>query len=756
MRVLGLGLLMVAAVEAQVNVVTANYGNERAGANLQETVLNTANVARAFGKVGSLPVDGQVYAQPLYVSAVTFPGAGTHNVVLLATQHNSVYLYDADQVASPLLMWHVNLGPSVPSTTFPDFTDIKPEIGILSTPVIDPQMGVVYVVSYTMESGTPVYRLHALDLGTGQETSNGPAEISASVPGAGAGATDGVIAFDPAMHLQRPGLLLANGAVYLAFGSHADASPWHGWVMSYSASDLSVQLGVYNVTPNALGGSVWQSGRGLAADEAGNLYAITGNGIHDASPNLAESFLKLSGVNLALADSFTPANADWLDDNDYDISAGAVLVPGTRLVVGGDKFGQFYLIDGDAMGQNPQVFQGVEWGGIFNFAIWSRPDAAYVYVQEQGSILKCYQIVKGKFNTTPVFTSTAQADSPYDGIMISANKGMAGTGILWETTVNKSVATRPGTLHAFDATNLNELWNSDMNSGDSLGAFAKFVSPTVANGMVYVPTYSNSVTVYGLLPAVTVTAAQPAIAAVTSAAGNGTGSAIAPGEAVTIRGTNLGPPDSAAMQPDLSGAVSLTLANTMALFDGVPAPLMQAGAGQVTAIVPFGISVGTTNVQVRYMGQTSAVYTAPVDVSAPVLFSADNSGSGQALAGNADGSANSTANPAAAGSAIALYATGVGALVPWAQDGAVGWTGTRPQVSLPISVEIGGQAATVQFAGSAAGLVQGIVEIDVAIPAGVTGPSVPVIVEVCGAKSQSGVTVAVQGAAAGQVKVRRR
>lgn len=606
-------VLMVSAAWGQ-NVLTANYTNDRASANLQERVLTASSVARGFGKIGSLPVDGQVYAQPLYVSGVAFPTAGTHNVVLLATQHNSVYLYDADSVASPQLLWHVNLGPSVPSTTFPDFTDIKPEVGILSTPVIDAQLAVAYVVSYTLENGAPVYRLHALDLTSGHEMFNGPTIITASVPGTGEGSSNGVLVFDPAMHLQRPGLLLANGVVYLAFGSHADASPWHGWVLSYSASDVSFQAGVYNVTPNGLGGSIWQSGRGLAADEAGNLYAITGNGDHDGTPTLAESFLKLSGAAPVLTDSYTPANAQWLSDQDYDLSAGVAIVPGTHLLIGGDKFGQLYLVNGDAMSTAPQVFQGVQWGGIFNLAIWSRTDGAYVYVQEQGSVLKCYQIVNGKFNTTPVFTSTARADSPYDGIMVSANRSLAGTGIVWETTVNKSVASRPGTLHAFDAGNLNELWNSDMNPADALGAFAKFVSPTVANGKVYVPTFSNTVTVYGLLPTETASAAVPIV---TNVIGANAGVNIGPGAAVTLTGTNLGPVTAAAMQFDLSGAVTLTLGGTMVLFDGIPAPVTFASDRQVNAVAPLSLVAATTNVQVLYDGQLSAAFAVPVGPAAP-------------------------------------------------------------------------------------------------------------------------------------------
>jgi uncharacterized protein (TIGR03437 family) len=715
MRVLACFLTVAAAGWGQVDVLTANYGNDRASANLQETILNPKSVARGFGKVGSLPVDGQVYAQPLYVS-------GTRNVVLLATQRNSLYLYDADSVASPVLMWHVNLGPSVPAMMFADFTDIKTEIGILSTPVIDKESGTIYVVAYTLESGALVYRLHALDLATGHEKMNGPVTISGSVAGTGAGSVNGVVAFDPAMHLQRPGLLLANGAVYLAFGSHADASPWHGWVMSYRTDDVSAQLGVYNVTPNGLGGSVWQSGRGLAADEGGNLYVITGNGDHDGGQSLAESFLKLSGVSPVLADHFTPANAEWLSAGDYDLSAGAALIPGTHLVVGGDKYGQLYLVDGDRMGKGAQVIQGVDWGGIFNFAIWKRGSEVFVYVQEQGSILKGYRVANGQFETTPAMVSTARADSPYDGIMVSANG--ADGGILWETTVNKSIASRPGTLHAFDATTLAELWNSDISAGDALGIFAKFASPTVANGRVYVPTFSNAVTVYGLLPEGGTTGAAPAISSVTSAAGP-TGP-IAPGEAVRISGTNLGPAAAAGMQMDLSGSVSLTLANTMVLFDGVPAALIMASANEVTAVAPNVLRSANTNVQVRYLGQTSAASPVAVSAAAPALFSVDRSGYGQAVASNADGGTNSAANPAMAGTILALYATGTG-------GGAV-------------SATVGSGTAEVRFVGNAPGDLPGVVEIDVVVPAGTVGAAVPVAISVAGKQSQPGVTVAVQAA----------
>src|SRR5579883_2889327 len=280
---------------AQVNVPTNNYDNDRSNANLQETVLTPANVAPGnFGKLGSFPVDGQVYTQPLYVSNVSIPGKGVHNVLYLVTMHNSVFAYDADSAVSPNLLWQANLGPSVPNTFFDHFWDISPEIGILSTPAIDVKANVLYVVSEKLQGLGPIFQLHALDLATVNETLNGPATVAATVAGTGAGANNGSITFDPAWEIQRPGLLLANGSVYFTFGSHADQGPWHGWLFQYDASNLSQAPAVFNATTAGVGGAIWQSGRGLPADDAGSVYAITGNGDYDGVSNFAESFLKFS------------------------------------------------------------------------------------------------------------------------------------------------------------------------------------------------------------------------------------------------------------------------------------------------------------------------------------------------------------------------------------------------------------------------------------------------------------------------------
>ena len=732
MKFVGLLTVMQALCWAQSSVLTANYDNGRTSANIHETILTAANVTRgSFGKIGSFPVDGQVYAQPLYAAAVTI-GGSKHNVLLVATQHNSVYAYDADSAAGPHLFWHVNLGASVPSTTWPDFDDIDPEVGILSTPVVDPARGVIYVVAFTNEGDSLKYRLHALDLTTGRETLNGPTVIAGSVAGTGAGSDNGTLTFDASMQLQRPGLLRMNGAVYLAFGSHGDGGVWHGWLFSYDASDVSHQFGVYCTTPNGMGASIWQSGRGLASDESGSIYAITGNGGDGGDSPLSEAFLKLTGARPVLADFFTPANANWLDDNDYDLSAGAALIPGTHLLVGGDKNGTVYVVDGDGMGgagATPvQTFPGVQWGGVFNFALWNHDGGTYLYLQEQGSVLKAYRMTNGLFDTTPALTSTARFDSPYNGIALSANGAQEGTGILWTTSYGRAALTRAGTLHAFDASSLVELWNSEMTDGpDSLGLFAKFGCPTVVNGSVYVATFSNTIAVYGLLSAVKSNAARPAITSVSNVASSNA-AAVAPGESVVIAGANFGPAESAGMGLDLSGAVSLTLAGTMVLFDGIPVPLTAASRGQVTAIVPLSLNSAATKVQVQYAGQVSDAFNMPVAAASPGLFP---------VLLNQDGSVNSAGNPAAPGSVIAMYATGAGPVTPALPDGTIVSADQTQQLVLPVVVLVGGQAATVVYAGSAPGMVQGIAQINAQLPAGVTGKSVVLQLQIGGQVSQT-------------------
>jgi hypothetical protein len=492
---------------AQVSILTANGDNNRTNANLRESYLTPQNVAQSFGKLGSFPVDGQVYAQPLYVSNLSFPNGSARNVLFIATMHNTVFAYDADMPSIAGLLWQVNLGQPFPTSLWnAPYTDISPEVGILATGVIDANASVLYVVAETLQDGAAVFSLHALDLLTGAERMNGPAVITAQASGSGAGSVGGVIPFDPRQHLQRPGLLLSNGAVYVAFGSHMDQSPWHGWVMTYDASDLSAQRGVFLTTQNGEGGAIWQSGRGLAADDSGNVYSMTGNGDFDGAGDFGESFLKLSGANAMLADWFTPAIWKTLTDVDADLSTGPALIPGSHTIVGGDKYGQLYLLNGDAMGkldpsdtEGTPIFSGAVIGGMFNFALWSRLGTTYVYVQGYQDVVKSYQISGAQFNPTPVSSGLTPVHSPRVGMAISAN-GVR-NGIIWETTGDFTSPSVPGTLHAFDAMNLsNELWNSSENATkDSLGGFAKFVNPTVVNGKVYVATSSGAVVVYGLV-----------------------------------------------------------------------------------------------------------------------------------------------------------------------------------------------------------------------------------------------------------------
>ena len=502
-------VLASCCLHAQVNVLTANYGNDRTNANLAETVLNTGNVTPGtFGKLGSFPVDGQIYAQPLFVSGLNIAGQ-QRDVVFVATMRNSVYAFDAGTLTTAAPLWRVNFGAAV-SSDFLDFDDIDPEVGILSTPVIDPGSNTLYLVANTFEKGDSVYRLHALDLLTGAEKPGSPVEIKGAVRGTGDSSDGTTVSFVARQHLQRPGLLLQSGRIYIAFGSHADTFPYHGWIFAYRTDNLQTQAGVFNATPNGSSGSIWQSGRGLASDADGNLYVGTANGDYDGETSFSESFLKLS-PDLKLLDWFTPFDWQRLSERDRDLgSLGPVMIPGTTKFFGGDKFGNLYLIDTQQMGhlgvegaESPQTVRPVQFGGIFTTALWMSDAGPLVYLSEMSDWTGSLRMTDGKFETDLHSQSlTVASDIPYQGMAISASGGAAGTGILWMTTGDHQQDGVPGTLHAFDAMDLtNEIWNSGQNPDrDAMGGFAKFVSPTIANGRVYVPTFSNQLNVYGLLP----------------------------------------------------------------------------------------------------------------------------------------------------------------------------------------------------------------------------------------------------------------
>jgi uncharacterized protein (TIGR03437 family) len=738
-----------------VDVLTANYDNNRTNANLNERILNTNNVnPTQFGKLAAYTVDGQVYAQPLYVSALNVPGGGTPNVLYVATMHNSVYAFDADAPTGSAPLWQVNLGSTVDPASFDvsgaaPYFDILNEIGILSTPVIDRTGNTIYVVNETLAGGSDAFFLHALDLTTGAEKLNGPVQIQATVAGTGWGGTgdavNGELPLLAAGHLQRPGLLLANGSIYAGFGSHGDYAPWHGWIVAYNASDLQRQTAVFNATPSAAGSAIWQSGRGLAADPDGNIYCSTGNGNYDGVVSWGETVLRLTPA-LSVADWFTPSEyAAWTDDDSDFGSNGPILAPGTNLLIAGGKAGLVALLDRTNLGRQAvdtdalQVFLAVPSGNfaIFNAALWNLPSGPIFYVWGFHDALREFQMQNGAFNPTPLATNSSVANAlPFSGMTVSSNAFVPGSGIFWATSVANGTLPEAGTLHAFDAMNVSqELWNSDMQGArDTLGSFTKFANPTVVNGKVYVPTASNQVVVYGLLPV-------PGITAVTNSA-SFTSSAIAPGELITIFGNSIGPsvPLGAVLE---SSMVATSLRGLTVGFDGVKAPLLYAGAGQINAVVPFAVAgKSTTLMQVSEPGGTTFSATLPVSAAAPATFTIGAGGQGAILNGNL--SVNAPANPAARGSWIAIYATGAGLLSPAVADGTIVPATNLPISVAPISVTIGGLAATVDYQGAAPGLVAGVMQINAQVPAGVTpGAAVPVTISVGGTAGLNTVTMAV-------------
>lgn len=732
----------------QTNVVNVDYDNQQTGANLRETILSPRTDWDTFGKAGSFPVDGQVYAQPLYVTGVAIGGT-KYNVVYVATMHDSVYAFNADtpQVATPL--WKVNLGMSVPSGVF-NFTDILPEVGILGTPVIDPVNQVLYVVSDIVRPpaapNNPVFQLHALSLVDGHEMDGGPVDIAATVAGTGTGSANGILAFDAYQQLQRPGLMLANGTLYIGFGSHADAGSYHGWVLGYDASTLR-QTSVFNSSKNGGGSAFWQSGRGPAIDDNGDIYVVTGNGDFDGASNFGETILRLSGTDLSLLDWYTPQEWSSFNDQDLDLgSVGAILIPGTNLLLTGGKSGMLYVVQDTSMGHlgadvtsTVQSSQVNSWG-LFTMALWNNaPTGPTVYEFEPGDSLKAFQIVNNQINSTILSQYTPPYYSMYAGISLSANGTQ--NGIVWLVTGNSTIDGVPATLHALDATNLaHELWNSDTNAGrDTPGALTKFGTPLVANGRVYVPTISDAVAIYGTLSQATPT---PAISAVVNSASNLSG-AIAPGELITILGANLGPPSESSGIVD-GAFLTSTVDDTEVMIGGVPAPLLYVSSNQINAIVPFGIAGLTEDVQVLYQGQVTATTTVPVQTDSPAIFSMNSSGGGQGAILNQDGSVNSASNPAAPGSVVVLFANGAGQTTPSSEDGLVS---TPPYAipNLPVTVTIDGQPAQVIYAGYAFGLVAGVLQINVVVPsAAVSSNSAQVVMTVGGTSGPSAVTMAVQ------------
>ena len=505
---------------AGVNVLTYHNDNARTGQNTNETVLTLANVATTnFGKISSYPVDGQVYAQPLVVTNVPIPGQGVHDVVYVATEHDSVYAFEAKGTNTAPL-WQVSFinpvaGITPVSSTDVGCPDLAPEIGITSTPVIDPASGTIYVVARTKEVTNNVatfyHRLHALDLGTGAEKFGGPTTIQVSIAGTGEG-NDGAgqLPFNPLRQMNRAALLLNHGVVYIGFASLCDLGPYHGWLLGYGARTLALS-NVFNVTPNGAWGGIWQAGCGPAGDASGNIYVVTGNGTFDTNPAVncfGDSFLKLTATNgLQLADYFTPYNQAALDSVDADLgSGGAVVLPdevgggatNQHLLVGAGKEGKIYLLNREALGHfNPandsQIVQSLP-GAIGGS--WDTP--AYfnkrIYYIGSGDVLKAFTITNAHIATPPASQGTTAFSYPGATPSVSAN----GTddAIVWALLRSGS---NPAVLYAYNATNVAlELYRSSAaGTRDVPGGAVKFAVPTIANGRVYVGTQSE-LAVYGL------------------------------------------------------------------------------------------------------------------------------------------------------------------------------------------------------------------------------------------------------------------
>jgi len=502
-----------------VSVLTYHNDNARTGQNTNEAILTPANVSSTnFAKLFSQTVDGYVFAQPLIEASVTIPGKGVHNVLFIATEHDSVYAFDADSTNSTPL-WHTNfLNTAAGVTTVPagdqSSSEIANEIGITSTPVIDPVTGTIYVSAKTKEvSGRTtnyVHRLHALDIGTGAEKFGGPVVMAASVPGAGDTSTNDyvtndVLSFYPLRHLNRPGLLLLNGEVYVAFASLGDKRPYHGWLLGYDAQTLALS-NVFNSTPNGQDGGFWESACGPAADADGNIYVASGNGTFDATNNYAtnndygDSLLKLSTTNgLALADYFTPSNQDRLNDADLDFgSGGMTLLPDEagsaghpHLLVCADKWGTVYLVDRDILTSdnshyNPAGDMVVQELSSNIFKSWGSP-AYYehtVYYIGASQFLKAFSMSNAVIGATIVSNTATVYGSTGGSPSVSANG--TSNAIVWAINVTGEA------LHSYYATNVAVEIRSNY-----LGSAVKFTVATVANGKVYVGAISN-VLVFGL------------------------------------------------------------------------------------------------------------------------------------------------------------------------------------------------------------------------------------------------------------------
>ena len=637
----------------QTPVLTQHNDALRTGQNTTETILNTSNVnVNQFGKLFSLPTDGQVYAQPLYVPGVTINGA-VHNVLIVATEADSVYAFDADSNSAPL--WKASLvdaahgagageTPLNSSTTI-GCTDLQPKIGITSTPVIDPVSHTIYVEAKSTNGSSFFHRLHALDPLTGNEKSPGPIKIAATVAGTGDGSTSGQLVFDSntmSLHQQaRPGLLLMNGTIYIAFASHCDFGPYHGWLFAYDAATFT-RKSVYVTTPNGGLGGFWMSGAGVAGDSGGNIYIASGNGDFDTTNvparETGDTLLKLGTTNqiLTMLDYFTPLNQNTLNSNDTDLGSGGVLLlpdqPGSfpHILAQAGKEGRIYVVNRDQLTtgnthyctsctNDTEIIEESSSGAVGG--MWGMP--AYwnnnIYFWGSGDVLKSIPITSGLPDFTHLSSNSTSFGFPGATPSISSNGTAAGTAILWAIDSSQYGSPGPGpgpaVLYAYDATNVSkELWNSaqSANNRDRAGNAVKFSTPTISNGKVYVGT-SGEVDVYGLLGSGVQATATPQIS---PAAGSYTSSVT-----VTITDATSG----ATITYTTDGTTPIPGSHGTAISSGGSFTLTSSATVEAIAAAP----------NLANSAVASGSYTIQSNSTSSINYSAGLSATGLALSGSA-------------------------------------------------------------------------------------------------------------------------
>jgi len=631
-----LAILLATVARGQSPVLQRGYDKNVAGATLAETTLKVSNIGTStFGLLFNLPVDDVIFAQPLYMPNVTINQA-KHNVLYVATMSDTLYAFDADSGGSPL--WTVNLASIVGATAVPIgqfvFSGDKGTIGnlgVLSTPVIDASTNTIYVVACTLENGTMVYRLHAIDITTGGSRVGSGVQLAASYKG---------VVFNAPFLLQRTGLTLSGNQVVIGFAAMQleFSGGYEGWVLSYDKSSFAQTGAFATATTGTLGSGIWQSGRPPAVDSAGFVYVFTGNsygGGYDGVNNFAESVLKLDpSQGLKLVDWFTAGDWSSLDADDLDLaSSGPMLIPGTGLLSGGGKEGALYVLNTSNMGKfkadDSQIVQKVMLGSEIRGGpvYWPRSSAnggPLMFNWGIGDAVKSYAFTGTGFAATPS-SQGSQTGLPYPGgiLTLSANADTPGTGVLWATTADNGNAEdnppAPATLHAFNASNLSqELWNSKMNATrDDFGQFAKFVPPVVANGRVYQSTWSRKVAVYGLL-----------------AGGGGTADfqiSASPGSQNVAAGQSVSITVNVTALNGFAGAVSLSLSGAPSGVTGNFVPAIVTGTGQATLQVSASATAPVGSYTLVVSG-TSAALTHSANVSLTIVAGAVPTVDAQAFA----------------------------------------------------------------------------------------------------------------------------